>query len=251
MYRMPVSEPIRNIDTRTVGTVVNQTTAIRIDDSTVDVRRTWSSKKINEAKADSNFRIIDEYQKAYGSLFLSMYEPHHISQWAYVIEDAQAETEAGKPFLIPWNEYQTVQVIKADSEAKEKVLFFFKGQTWAFTDDGIFPVYMNHGDAKITMHTTAEWNEIKTYVPDRAEVCIYSDREIIDGIPRPGIKIGDGNSHVIDLPFFGEDKYNKVIEELDAHMSDATSHVSVQDRSFWNSKLNFTQNGEVLTFNRL
>ena len=251
MYRMPTSESIRNLDTRTIGTVVNQTTAIRIDDSTVDVRKTWSSKKINESKADSATSIIDNYTKSYGELYLSSFDPHYISQWQDVIYDAQKETEEGKPFLIPWNQYTTVQVIKADLDADEKIVFFYNGRTWAMTENGIHTIDTSRGNAKVTIHSVEEWNELKNYVPERGEACIYADRIIKDGVPYPGIKIGDGNSHVIDLPFFGDDKYEQVLQELETHILDENHHVSAQDRAFWNNKLNYTQVGEVLSFNRL
>ena len=250
MYRMPVEEAVTNLDSRTVSFVANQATAIRIDDSSIGVRKTWSSDKINKSKADSESSIIEAYTKAYGPLYLSGFDPQHFEDWDDVIYDAYHETEEGKPFLIPWNQYMLAQVIKVDPDAKEKVLFFYRGQTWAMTDEAIYPVDMTTGDAKITMHTTAEWDEMRNYVPDRAEICIYSDRRVIDGVPYPDIKIGDGNAHVIDLPFFGEAKYNEIIERLDAHIANTSAHVSPADRFFWNNKLNYTQEGELLSFNR-
>lgn len=250
MYRMPVEEAVTNLDSRTVSFVANQATAIRIDDSSIGVRKTWSSDKISKSKADSESAIIEAYTKAYGPLYLSGFDPNHFDDWSPVIEDALHETDEGKPFLIPWNQYMTAQVIKVDPDAKEKIVFFYRGQTWAMTEDGIYIVDISSGDAKITMKTTAEWFVDRNYVPARAELCIYSDKKIIDGVPYPDIKIGDGNSHVIDLPFFGEAKYDEIIERIDAHIADTNAHVSTADRQFWNNKLNYTQEGELLSFNR-
>ena len=70
MYRMPVEPEVTNPDSRTIGTKANQTTAIRIDDSSIGVRKTWSSDKINRAKADSELALIDMYTEIYGELYL-------------------------------------------------------------------------------------------------------------------------------------------------------------------------------------
>lgn len=250
MYRMPVSTNVTNPDSRTIGTSVNQTTAIRIDDSSIGVRKTWSSDKINRSKADSEQAIIEAYTQAYGVLYLSMFEPEHIDDWADVIYDAYVAYEEGKPFLIPWTRHMTAQVIKADPDADEKLLVFYRGQTWAVTDHGMYVVDMTSGDAIVTIHTTADWDAQRQYVPKRGEICIYSDRNVVDGVPYPGIKIGDGNAYVIDLPFFGDDKMEDVVEKLDTHIADDEAHVSTDDRVRWDSKLNYIQVGECLSFNR-
>lgn len=103
---------------------------------------------------------------------------------------------------------------------------------------------------KISVDTTEGWNQKITYIPVRGEIVIYSDRRIVGGTSYPGIKIGDGLAYVVDLPFFGEDETNRVINILNNHINDVAAHVSAEDRSFWNAKLNYQTDGENLIFTR-
>lgn len=61
------------------------------------------------------------------------------------------------------------------------------------------------GNANIIVDTTAHWNERREYVPKRGLIVVYSDRNVIDGVNYPGVKIGDGAAVVGDLPFLGDD----------------------------------------------
>lgn len=103
---------------------------------------------------------------------------------------------------------------------------------------------------RISINTTAGWNEKISYVPVKGEIVIYSDRHVIDGVDHPGIKIGDGLAYVVDLPFFGDDEADRIITIIDNHITDASVHVSEEDRSFWNAKLNYETVGENLIFTR-
>lgn len=250
MYRMPVSSPIRNSDERTINGTVNQSTSIRIDDSTIDVRRTWSSAKINAAKADSEKALIDEYVKAYGELYLGEFDPHHIRDWGDVIYDAYLATEDGKPFLIPWNQNMMAQVVTADPDKDQKIIVFYRGQTWAVTDEGIYPVDLYDGNSKIEIDTTEGWDEKSGYVPPRGNIIIYSDRRVIEGVPYPGIKIGDGNSALPHLPWFGADDVVDLAHRLDVHVADEDVHVTPEEKAFWNNKLNYDLSSEKLILTR-
>ena len=98
--------------------------------------------------------------------------------------------------------------------------------------------------------TTANWSLRTTYVPGDGDVIIYTDRSIIekDGktIKVPGIKIGDGNAYVVDLPFTDME----LDQRLDDHIANMDIHVTPLEKMFWNNKLNFSLNGENLIFNR-
>ena len=103
--------------------------------------------------------------------------------------------------------------------------------------------------------TTEHWNAVRTFIPLRGEIIIYTDHgQIDDGfgnmINVPGIKIGDGNAYLIDLPFVGNETRYDILAQLKAHADDDDIHVSVLEKQFWNDKLNYEVNGEVLTFNR-
>lgn len=95
------------------------------------------------------------------------------------------------------------------------------------------------GNCDVIIKTTSEWAAVGTsLVSERNTFYIYSDggtyinpdsnSQEITYIPR--IKIGDGNSYVVDLPFIS---------------------VLPQQVEFWNNKLNLNLTGEILEFNRL
>jgi hypothetical protein len=103
--------------------------------------------------------------------------------------------------------------------------------------------------------TTANWDAARTFIPLRGEIIIYTDHgQMNDGfgntINVPGIKIGDGSAYLIDLPFVGAEERYAILQELRAHTGDWSIHVSAEDRTFWNNKLNYTINDGNLTFNR-
>ena len=103
---------------------------------------------------------------------------------------------------------------------------------------------------KITVDTTEGWSLNPTYVPKYGEIVIYSDRTVVSDVVYPGIKIGDNNSYVVDLPFFGDDDTNRIITLLEAHVNNASVHVTPAEKSFWNSKLNCELETENLVFTR-
>ena len=103
--------------------------------------------------------------------------------------------------------------------------------------------------------TTEHWNAARTFVPLKGEVIIYTDHgQIDDGygnmINVPGIKIGDGSAYLIDLPFVGAEQRYAILQELREHTENFSIHVSMEDREFWNNKLNYTVNNGNLIFNR-
>lgn len=110
------------------------------------------------------------------------------------------------------------------------------------------PFITNNNSMSAQYHTTAEWNSRIDYIPDAGALIIYSDKSIIikDGIAyyQPSFKIGDGVSYLIDLPF-----YDDYIME---HIMNTARHVSNEDRTFWNNKINCNDivTDETLIINR-
>lgn len=106
--------------------------------------------------------------------------------------------------------------------------------------------------------TTQHWNEARGFVPLAGEVIIYTDYKTIqkevDGevknVNIPGIKIGDGQTYVQDLPFVDTELRDMIMEHINAQ----DIHVSLQEKLFWNNKLNVNDISEVvgaaLIFNR-
>ena len=94
--------------------------------------------------------------------------------------------------------------------------------------------------------TTIHWNNARGFVPMAGEVIIYDDYQIktwqveeygeivtkTENIP--GIKIGDGNAYVQDLPFIDEDLRDKLI----THINNSEIHTTLAEKLFWNNKVN-------------
>lgn len=117
---------------------------------------------------------------------------------------------------------------------------------------------MNTINARILARrdTTANWNSHPSIIPMRGEVIIYTDHSQItdefgDTVNVPGIKIGDGNAYLIDLPFVGADVRYQILHELREHSGNTAIHVTAEEKTFWNNKLNCTISDGNLTLNRL
>lgn len=77
---------------------------------------------------------------------------------------------------------------------------------------------------------TATWNSQAQLVSQQGYIYIYSDyKQDGEGNNIPGIKVGDGNAYLIDLPFS-----TKLIDE---HIADAVAHITSAERTFWNNKV--------------
>lgn len=105
---------------------------------------------------------------------------------------------------------------------------------------------------------TQHWNEARGFVPLAGEVIIYTDyktiQKEIDGemknVNIPGVKVGDGQTYVQDLPFVDTELRDTIMN----HINNENIHVSLQEKLFWNNKLNVDDTSEVvdtaLVFNR-
>jgi hypothetical protein len=94
----------------------------------------------------------------------------------------------------------------------------------------------------VSENTESGWAGTPTYVPKKGEICLYTDTG--------KIKIGDGSVCLVDLPFIGEEAVDEVKELLRKHIEDQNIHVTQDEKNFWNAKLNYDVNGEMLVFNR-
>lgn len=111
-------------------------------------------------------------------------------------------------------------------------------------------------ELRVKRDTTARWNQCKLFVPEKGRIIVYTDhKKILDGegneVNVPGIKIGDGNAYLIDLPFVDDDirlQIEQAVARFEEHIANQKVHVSDQDREKWNKKLSFTVKDEVLEF---
>lgn len=97
------------------------------------------------------------------------------------------------------------------------------------------------GKASIHSKTSEEWHQQTGVLSQKNNFYIYTDRykkEDDQGniIEIPGIKVGDGKSYIIDLPF--------VDEIFDDHIHNMDIHVTLAEKQFWNNKVR-TQDSEI------
>ena len=99
------------------------------------------------------------------------------------------------------------------------------------------------GNSSIVTNTTEGWNEQTTLIGKAGTIYVYTDYLAISGTSIPGIKIGDGQSYLVDIPFVAGDT-----AALAAHAGDTTIHVTAEEKAFWNNKVTcFMSSGDVET----
>jgi hypothetical protein len=86
------------------------------------------------------------------------------------------------------------------------------------------------GECKVLYNTTAFWNDRPELKSKKGYLYIYSDwKKNAQEQNIAGIKVGDGNAYLIDLPF---------IEQIFAdHIEDVIRHITQEEREFWNNKV--------------
>ena len=95
--------------------------------------------------------------------------------------------------------------------------------------DALIKQYINEKD-KVLYNTTAFWNEHPTIIAKKGCIYIYADyRRDAEGYNIPSVKIGDGTSYLIDMPFAD----NLIYE----HIEDTVRHITECERQFWNNKV--------------
>lgn len=94
--------------------------------------------------------------------------------------------------------------------------------------------------------TTENWNNAVGFVPLPGEIIVYEDYEvktytveeygetITKTVNIPNIKVGTGNAYIQDLAFVDE----QTRDILMAHIQDHDIHVTLQEKVFWNNKIN-------------
>lgn len=101
----------------------------------------------------------------------------------------------------------------------------------------------------------SEWDSEINFISQKNVLYIYEDYKIIykddEQIFLPGLKVGDGKTYLIDLPFIGGNNDQFESKLLD-HINNNIIHVSLEEKNFWNNKLNYSEivDKENLIFNR-
>lgn len=102
--------------------------------------------------------------------------------------------------------------------------------------------------------TTDYWNARTGYIPPAGTIIVYTDysQTTVEGrtVDVPGVKIGSGNGYVQDLAFVSQNVADALLE----HVGDTVCHVTAAKKSFWDNKLNVSDEletiDETLIFNR-
>lgn len=99
---------------------------------------------------------------------------------------------------------------------------------------------------QIKHDTTENWNNAIGFIPLLGEVIVYDDYEtktytieeygetVTKTALIPNIKVGTGNAYVQDLAFVDE----KTRDILMTHIQNHDIHVTLQEKVFWNNKIN-------------
>ena len=110
-------------------------------------------------------------------------------------------------------------------------------------------------DGIIRYGKTADWDSDKSYIPKKGQVIVYIDRGTMKNgdktVDVPGFKVGDGLAYLVDLPFVGDDQTQTIMGLLRVHSDNKDIHVTLEEKEFWNNKLNVTLTEENLVLNRL
>lgn len=102
--------------------------------------------------------------------------------------------------------------------------------------------------------TTANWNNAIGFIPLPGEIIIYDDYEtktwteqeygetVTKTVNIPNMKIGTGNAYVQDLAFVDQ----KTREMLIEHINNQDIHTTLEEKLFWNNKVNIDDSQEVI-----
>ena len=143
-YIMPNTPNLTNPNSDEINiSKTNQSSALRIDDSTVSVRKAWSSSKIQSYAQASEQQLVYEFVSNYGELYFSDYDEYAYNDWTEIIRDAIQAMNQGKPFYVAWSDTRSAQVVNADLDSEPRMTVIINGRSFAMSDTGIVevPIY--------------------------------------------------------------------------------------------------------------
>lgn len=90
----------------------------------------------------------------------------------------------------------------------------------------------------IHQDTTEGWNSQPNLIAKKNHLYFYTDYQQVGGVNVAGVKLGDGTSYLIDIPF--EDA------QFQDHIRNTVVHITQEEREFWNNKNRGVIAGEML-----
>ena len=143
MYNYVDGELIE-VDAQTAGIVVQQTSAIRIDDKKIAHNRVWSSAYTDFAKEDSTKQKLRKFIDKYGRAYFAKSKRCNCGcggGWYTIAMDAQAALAAHNEFWLAWDEDEVAKVVYADPDNDETpIIVLYNGQHYTMGEDGVKPI---------------------------------------------------------------------------------------------------------------
>ena len=111
--------------------------------------------------------------------------------------------------------------------------------------------------------TTAHWqsNENRSFIPAMGQIVVWTDHSSYTPagsetpVSVPGVKIGDGTTYNLDLPFADAAlaaQLTALVATHNAHEANAVAHITAEDRARWNNKITTSDSvsGDTLILTR-
>lgn len=132
----------------------------------------------------------------------------------------------------PWNDLgyigDNVRIVVTDPQQGQILTYNSVTKKWENVDLNANKIYSN---------TTAYWNSMPSYIPQKNDIIIYTDyySQEEDGEINyyPGIKIADGMAFLIDQPFIDKN----IRDIINQHINNNNIHVTSEEKEFWNNKV--------------
>lgn len=141
------------------------------------------------------------------------------------------------------NEQSISGNLSLDKNLKGRLVELANGISGGLLDPTIINETAVHYDTK------ENWDSQRYLVAELGHFYIYSNAEVHytetgEEIRIPAIKVGDGGSYLIDMPYvvFGSDHNN-----LTEHINDSSIHIDPNERSKWNKNVSMRINEETGT----
>ncbi len=98
----------------------------------------------------------------------------------------------------------------------------------------------NKGNSVLS-NTKLYWDSQPSLISEKDIMYVYTDyQQDLQGNNVPGIKIGDGKTYLINIPFSDD--------VMTQHTHDTDIHVTSQEKDFWNNKIRCQFQNQRLTF---
>jgi len=124
-----------------------------------------------------------------------------------------------------------------------------------FAFDNATKQYVKVGSSatpNVYSQSKASWDSQPDLIAEKNTIYVYTDyyskEEEGTIIAVPAIKIGDGQTYLIDLPIAGSVDVTELQATLSEHISNNEMHTSEIEKAEWSNKVSAEVDGEILKF---